>query len=729
MPELPNADPRLVGLKLQPAALRLGFLAAAWQIFLLREFAAQFYGSEISFGFVLAFWLLWGGLGSRAGNGRLLGRATAEGCLFAALIGAPFGFALLRLSGPALGLLPGEVTGFGPILLFAAVSAGPMNFFLGAAFARTAAHRRPAGAYLWESAGAAAGAALSYGFLVPALPAGAALAVIGVVGAASSRLDGPAARRRAWAWAWVGAAAWSLLPAFLDAPSQAVRWRPFELVLTKDGPSGRMQAVRRADEVTVYENGLKTFAAADRSESVESAGFALLQRPRAGRVLLLGGGWAGLAAEVLRYDPEAVDIVESDYAAVKAVLPFLPPRDRAALADPRVHWTIADGRRHLERASRRYDFILIGLPDPATAQLNRFYSAEFFRLAASRLDPGGVLSFRAGAAENYIGPVLARYLATHEATLRTAFPIVEIAPGASAVFLASRGPLTLDPDRLAGELERRDAATASFNRAFLQARLHPLRRESLRTALSAAGAAINSDDRPISYFYHALLWSAQKKGPDAAWLDRLASIRPSVLLAAAILPLLLIMGASLLRSRRGSRMPPSYPFLVLGLTTMAAELLLMIRYQTLHGGLYGRVALLLGLFMAGTTAGAWLAARIKAETPAAILVPSAVSFLLLGFSALGWDKGLGAAGFACLFPVWGCWGGFLFAALSRACPAPEGLSGRGYAADLLGAFAGSLVLSAVLLPLAGLDRLFAALAAINLALLGALALDRRFRGV
>jgi len=724
VPELSNDDPRAVGLKAPSAAFRLGFLAAAWQIFLLREFTAQFYGSEISLGFILAFWLLWGGLGSRiAGQGRL-GRFQAETCLLASLFGAPLGFALLRLAGPVLGLLPGEVTGFGPILIFAAAASLPVNFFLGAAFARTAAESGPSSAYLRESAGAVTGAALSYGLLIPFLPAGAALTSISVL---AVFLAQPWHRGKKRAWAWIAVAAWSLLPAILDSPGQALRWRPFELVLTRDGPYGRLQVIRSADEWTIYENGLKSYSPADRSGAEEAVAFAFLQRPRTGRVLLLGGGLAGPAAEALRYGPASVEIVEGDASYVKAVRPYLSEADREALSDPRVRLTIADGRGFLGSPGPDYDVILIGWPDPATAQLNRYFSAELFRLAAARLSPEGVLSFRAGAAENYIGPALAGYLAAHRATLASAFARVEIIPGASAVFLASGGDLTVDPVHLAEEMGRRGTATPSLNSESLRARLHPLRIDRLRAALDAADPIINSDDRPISYYFHARLWSVQKRGADAAMIGGLARVSPRLLLAAALLPLLLSMLLSVGKARRGRRTPPAYPYLTLGATAMAAEILLFIRFQTLHGGLYGRMALLLGLFMAGTAAGAWRGRRGPGRLGAAVLLPPAFAALLLGLSALGWDKFLGPIGFACLFPVWGYWSGFFFNALVRACPAPPEEAGRGYAADLLGSFAGALVLAAVLVPLAGLDRLFAALAILHLALLAALAADPRYR--
>ncbi|MCJ7679320.1 MAG: hypothetical protein MUP70_01205, partial [Candidatus Aminicenantes bacterium] len=41
----------------------LGMAAFITQIYLLREFSAQFFGNEISFAVCLASWFLWGGLG------------------------------------------------------------------------------------------------------------------------------------------------------------------------------------------------------------------------------------------------------------------------------------------------------------------------------------------------------------------------------------------------------------------------------------------------------------------------------------------------------------------------------------------------------------------------------------------------------------------------------------------------------------------------------------------
>ena len=64
---LPKSGPGNLGLRFSAPAFLLGFLAASFQIFLLREFSAHFFGNELTFGLVLAAWLLWGGLGKPVG--------------------------------------------------------------------------------------------------------------------------------------------------------------------------------------------------------------------------------------------------------------------------------------------------------------------------------------------------------------------------------------------------------------------------------------------------------------------------------------------------------------------------------------------------------------------------------------------------------------------------------------------------------------------------------------
>jgi len=55
-----------------------------------------------------------------------------------------------------------------------------------------------------------------------------------------------------------------------------------------------------------------------------------------------------------------------------------------------------------------FDVIIVDVPDPQTAQLNRFYTVEFFRAARMHLKPGGLLALELRSSEETISPDLAR---------------------------------------------------------------------------------------------------------------------------------------------------------------------------------------------------------------------------------------------------------------------------------------------------------------------------------
>ena len=134
MQALRHAGGRDLGLRAGSPAFLLGFLATAFQIYLLREFAAHFYGNELTFGFVLGAWLLWGGIGSLAGP-RLALRPDRLPRLYASSVALFFlSLALLRFSHRLLGVLPGEMTGLVPAVAFALVLALFVSFPLGLAF-------------------------------------------------------------------------------------------------------------------------------------------------------------------------------------------------------------------------------------------------------------------------------------------------------------------------------------------------------------------------------------------------------------------------------------------------------------------------------------------------------------------------------------------------------------------------------------------------------------------
>ena len=133
------------------------------------------------------------------------------------------------------------------------------------------------------------------------------------------------------------------------------------------------------------ESGVPLFSTHNPEQVDETVHFAMAQRPEAKRILLIAGGVAGTAQELLKYGVEAVDYVELDPLIVEAGRRFVPE----SLGDPRIRIQDGDGRLFVQQTQHRYGVVIADLPDPSTSQLNRFYTAEFFEQVQRVLTEGG----------------------------------------------------------------------------------------------------------------------------------------------------------------------------------------------------------------------------------------------------------------------------------------------------------------------------------------------------
>jgi spermidine synthase len=691
-------------------------VASVFQILLLRECAAHFSGNELTFGFVLGAWLLWGGAGSLWASRREKKPPELARLFLLVIALSPVSFLGLRVMRPALGLAPAELLGPGLTLAATLVLTSFVSAPLGAAFAFVAkSDGPPSRVYLWESIGAASGGLAVYFLLIPAFSNASAAAIWG--GATSLFFFIVVARGKKPIWTIAAVAATAVAVAamaalaILDAPSQRLSWRPFELARTKDSRYGRLQVIRTAEQITFYDNGLRAFSYPDPAAAEEAVHFALLQRPAAGRVLLIGGGAGGSLAEILKYPKVRVDYVELDPAVIGLAEQTFPEPALAPLRDARVKVHFADGRSFVERTREVFDAILVDLPEPATAQVNRYFSLEFFRLVLSRLSPEGIYAFRTASAENYIGPALKSFLSGLAATLREVFPEVRVVPGSTNVFLASRESLTVDASGLAAEARKLGLRTATTTPAVLASRLDSLKVERLAEALAEKSVDLNTDLRPASYFYSAVLWSAQFRGIDSRLLNGLAGIPKRLLLDIPLAALALLLALLRFRSRKTGLVLGSLA--IMGLTSLAVEVMVLVWFQSRFGVVYGKIALLLAVFMAGLAAGAFGILRLKRTRTAHLLGAQSVIIALLAVARLATGvRPTEYAFFAFLFALGAANGAFFVAAQSAFLPA-RSQAGHGYGWDLLGSFGGAVAVSAILIPLAGIPMLFTYLLLLN----------------
>jgi spermidine synthase len=762
------------GFGVRASVLLIGFTAAIAQIVLLRELMPVFGGNEISVGLVLAVWLLWTAVGSGVAGRLALRTAYPRRSMagFQALLALALPATVLgvRFGKAALTTVPGESLGPAAALLVSLAALSGFCILSGSLF--TAASRLWTGSeedltesvdrrkrlshnegshsaarwdrrfrlsarqeggarvYMVEAVGAVAGgllAGLALLRLCTPLQIACGLGLLNLMAAAGLTTRGLWARCAAGAaLAGLSVAVFAALPAFESAILQRL-WPPgYRLLAARSSAYGNLAVVETEGARSVYENGLILFHAPDPEGAEEAVHYALLQHPNPRRFLLIGGGANGSLLEALKHPSiERVDYVELDPAMIEIARRYFPGQWVPAESDARVHVHVTDGRRFVQTAAGPFDAIVVNLPDPHTAQLNRYYTLEFFREAAARLAPDGVLSFHLAASENYIGPDLAEFLRAMNKTLRAVFPEVVAMPGETVHFFAAKraGSLTRDAATLLARLRERRLATTYVREYYLPFRMAPERMSELDERIRPLPSTrVNRDLAPVAYYFDMTLWSSRFGHGYAAALRALGGVSfPRLALALG----LLLIGVAMAGRRRLSAAASCTA--ATGFTSIGLEVLLLLGFQAKYGSLYQGLALLIAAFMAGMAVGsgvyvgraswpAWFGAgqagRRQARRPAPLLawVQCLVALAPLALCAL---FAAPRAVYPLLALACGALGGYQFALASRLFRAAR--PGALYAVDLAGSCLGAILFSLYLIPVFGFFRTSLLAAELNLA--------------
>lgn len=466
--------------------------------------------------------------------------------------------------------------------------------------------------------------------------------------------------------------------------STARQYAPQHVVYHGHSPYGSLVVTESAGQFNFLESGVPLFSTQNFAEVEETVHYAMAQRPKARRVLLISGGVSGTAREILKYGVDAVDYAELDPLILRIARRYLPE----SLADPRIEVLNTDGRLLVRQTERRYDVVIVDVPDPSTSQLNRFYTREFFAEVKRVLQPGGVLSLPLGRYDDYVSDELADLIAIAVRTLKTAFANVLILPGGRVFYLASDGDLTAE---VVPRIEQAGVAAQYVNRSYLSGMFVPSRMEDVRRAIRA-DAPLNEDFNPVLYYYHLRYWISHFR------------YRFGLLQGALVLLLLVY----LVRIR-----PVPLAIFAGGFAASALEVVLLLGLQILYGCLYYQVGLVVTMFMLGLGIGSFAMNRLLPHCSRKHLMWLALAIALYGVClppALGALGRLGGgavlwaaqAAVPLLTLVLAVLVGLEFPLAGKVDFAGvSSTAARLYAADFVGAAVGALLVSTLLIPAMG----------------------------
>lgn len=776
------------------APLVLGIVGQIVQIMLLRELLMVFHGNELSIGIILSCWMIWVGAGSGLGAILIERFNRSSLLLHFSVVGVfvclPATVLVIRLLRGFFDVLPGAYLSFMDTAVSCFLLPAPVCLLLGVqfvAFARTwreRTRRRDGAAaaktYIMEALGAIIGGLLFTLILVHVLNAFQTAFVAGILMLFTVLCLSPAQpqgntatikslRAVMWTLMFAALAGFPFLGR-LDAWAYAVQWRLFapehHLIETHQSRYGTISVVRRQDQYSFYQSGHLAFSVAgpeaaapalEEQEGAHFAHFALVQHVRPERILLIGGGLRGTLREILRHPVAHVDYIELDPVLTEAARRHVSETTRAALDSPRVRLVHTDGRLFVKTTAHRYDMVIVDVPDPITAVLNRYYTVEFFREAQARLASDGVLVIGVTSAADLRGAAIANRNAAIYHSLRQIFEHVLPAGERFLHFFATNAPQQISSEAhvLRTRYRERDIETEGFSEAHYERLLQegPLRRINwiLRNHGRSPNAHlgppetgplfppdiseqahrenelprvenrffINADFRPVGYYHTLVYWHALTRARRPGALNWVMHVQYWWVLPVIGVFLMTGLFLSAIRACTGKVVDRHYAVLLAvfttGVSTMALQVALLFAFQSIYGFVYEMVGVIVAMFMAGLALGTTLThryIRVK-DNPRLLACIQLMIAVFAGGIAVALPLSAAATSSTVVFVLFslmtfsaGLFNGADFP-LAMGCSLsltgrPEKSTGLVYGVELFGACCGAALAGVVIAPILGI---------------------------
>ncbi|MBW8038565.1 MAG: 4Fe-4S binding protein [Planctomycetes bacterium] len=608
-----------------------GLFTISAQTLLFREFITTFEGNDISVGIFFGSWFLWVGLAALLVN---KAKALADKLLkhieflFLAYLPAFILQAVLIIQARELaGIESYELWSIRTILILSIVLNAPVNIITGMLFPIACrwfqqGQKLPVSrVYIIEAAGSFFGGLAT----TVLLGFGAGSATIFFILAFIVSLSvffvsvQRRTRTRRWLLALVPVCVLVCLIAGADKAvmqqMQIIKWGKLFPGNVPDGSFRTAQAeylygIYQGQWVAVRQ-GSTCEVLPDESTAGRIAAIGLCQNPDAERVLVIGSG-LGLCSEFLRLpQTKIITWAHCDNEYVQGVEKFIPPRLK--ITDERLETGTGDIRSLLAEKKEYYDIVILNLPDATSSVLNRYYTLEFYRQVQEALRPGGVLQVRVAGGENIMGSELINLGASTKLTLEEVFSHLVLTPGEETWFIVSDSEnLTSNPGTLRDRFASIEGGGSVYPPAALLSVYLPDRAEKAIKNYSSADLPeellINRDSKPLTHLYSLLLAAKQSEAPIAKFVKHLVLAGP----LAFVIPILVFVSLRFIyilkTTRQESKSSFDSTFLVFsaGCVGIGVVISLYYLYQTRFGSLYLHIGIISSVFMAGLTIGASL---------------------------------------------------------------------------------------------------------------------------
>jgi len=660
-----------------------GITSVTTQLLTIREFLTQFHGNEITISLVLFCWLLLTGLGS------LTAKAVKRSNLGI--------YALLTLTIAVLPLLQiimirefreicfthGASPGFYPIFLYILITISPYCLLTGfiLPYAQKVLNDNyypftSGDLYLTDSIGDIIGGILFSFVLVYWLKPFPTIALTSAVLILISFLILISSQRNILLLiALISASLFYYYSTNSHFEKSSLASQYGDIVDYVESPYGRIVISKEGTQHTFWESGLPLYSDSNIINSEEKVHYPLCQLDQVENVLLVSGGLGETLAEVSKYHPTHVDYVEIDPYLTDSALKL-----GIIKKAPFLEIMNTDGRHYIKKTERKYDAIIIDLPDPDTFQINRFFTSEFFSLTKKALKKDGVLSVSIEYSPNYLSDIRKKKLSTIYNTARMHFQNVIVLPGNEAYFLCRDGELWSDiPARL-----KLKAIKTSYIEAFYYGNVTTERIKQLEENIDR-NEYINTDFEPrlMNIMFQE-------------WFTKYSTSPKYFLFALSALTLIYLI----------SMRKEEYILFSTGLATMGVEMLIVFTFQVIYGYIYLKIGAIVTAFLLGLLPGAMMGNLWKRNNSFKLMLSEMLllSLLILFFVWAAYLKTeLHPLYFLAFCFSFSFLCGFQFPVVTNIIGEKSSPVAGCLAADLCGASLGTLATGTILIPLLGIQ--------------------------
>ena len=169
-----------------------------------------------------------------------------------------------------------------------------------------------------------------------------------------------------------------------------------EVIYSGEGWNASVAVTERANGVRNYHNAGKVQASSEPQDMrlQRMLGHLTTLVPKQARKVVVIGCGAGVTAGAVSIDPVVQDqtIAEIEPLVPRVVSTYFAEHNFSVVTNPKVHVHLDDARHFLFTTNEKFDAITSDPLDPWVKGAAMLYTREFFELAKSRLNPGGVVT-------------------------------------------------------------------------------------------------------------------------------------------------------------------------------------------------------------------------------------------------------------------------------------------------------------------------------------------------